>query len=62
MEWERTKFYLQTGVKSHYTDLQAAWAHNQVASGDPQGGEPTAFGQPVAVLCHLQSKEVLPGA
>lgn len=52
MEWERTKFYLQTGVKSHYTDLQAAWAHNQAASGDPQGGEPTAFGQPMMVLHH----------
>ena len=36
-------------------------AHGQVALGDLQGADCPASGQPVLVLCHLHSTEVLPG-
>ena len=36
-----------------------AGCHIQAALGDLQGGAPTAFGQPVPVLCHPHSTEVL---
>ena len=39
---------------------QGTQAHGQVASEHPQGGDPTASGQPVPVLHHLHSTEVLP--
>jgi len=33
--------------------------HGAQGCGDPQGGDRTAFGQPVPVLCHPHSTEVL---
>jgi len=45
-------------LQQHYPE-QGAEAHIQVASGDPQGGDPTAFGQPVPGLHHLHSTEAL---
>ena len=39
---------------------QGAQTHVQAASGDLHGGDPTASGQPVPVLHHLRSTEVLP--
>jgi len=39
---------------------QGAQGHVQAAAGDPQGGDPTASGQPVPLLCHLHSTGVLP--
>jgi len=39
---------------------QGAQAHIQVVYKDPQGGDPTASGQPVPVLHHLHSTDVLP--
>ena len=38
---------------------QGAQGHIPVAVGDPQGGDPTASGQPVLLLCHLYSTGVL---
>jgi len=39
---------------------QGAQDHVQVAFGDVQGGDPTASGQPMPMLCLLHSTEVLP--
>ena len=38
---------------------QGAQGYIQAAAGDPQGGNPTASGQPVLLLCHLHSTGVL---
>ena len=34
------------------TPKQGTQGHGQAAAGDPQGGDPSASGQPVPVLCH----------
>lgn len=39
--------------------VQGAQNHIQAASGDLQGGDTTAPGQTVPVLCHLYSTELL---
>lgn len=40
--------------------VQGAQDHVQAVSGDLQGGDTTAPEQPVPVLCHLHSTELLP--
>lgn len=39
---------------------QCAQDHTQEASGDLRGGDSTASEQPVPMLCHLNSIELLP--
>ena len=39
-------------LQQHHSE-QGAQAHGQAASGELQGGDPTASGQPVPVLYHL---------
>ena len=45
-------------IQKHHPE-QGAQARGQVASGELQGGDPTASGQPVPVLQHLHSAALL---